>query len=127
APPAPHDPVSRAAGTVLITKATGAPGLEAPNRIDWAAATNDTNDPAHLIPAFSSNLTAGMKLRIEGAAALDIFGAVLGTASFSLTQATETIDTGNPAIGTMTAASVLAISLSTVNSFARAGATLTVP
>ncbi|PYO11795.1 MAG: hypothetical protein DMD31_17845, partial [Gemmatimonadetes bacterium] len=121
------DLVFRASGTVLINKATGATGLEAPNRIDWAAATNDTNDPAHLIPAFSSNLTAGMKLRIEGAAALDIFGAVLGTASFSLTQATETIDTGNPDIGTLTDASVLAISLSNVNLFAGAGASLTVP
>src|SRR5439155_7116953 len=89
----------RASGTVLINKATGPIGLESPNRIDWATATNDTNDPAHLIPAFSSGLTAGMKLRIEGAVALDIFHAVLGTASFSLTQATETIGTGNPDIG----------------------------
>src|SRR5690606_2705554 len=88
-----------ASGTVRINKATGPTGLDAAARVNWSIATNGTNDPANLIPAFSSSLTDAIALRIDGSVALDAFGAVVGTASFSLTQGTQNIGTGNALIG----------------------------
>ena len=114
-------------GSVLINKATNAAGLDSPQRINWFAATNSTNDPANLIPAFSASLTDAVALQINGSAALDVFGAVLGTATFSITQGTQTIDTKNTAIGAagvLTNASVMVISLSNLNLFAGIGGKL---
>ena len=114
-------------GSVLINKATNAAGLDSPDRINWFAATNATNDPANLIPAFSASLTDAVALQINGSAALDVFGAVLGTATFSITQGTQTIDTKNTAIGAagvLTNASVMVMALSNLNLFAGVGGKL---
>jgi hypothetical protein len=51
------------------------------------------------MPAFSASLTDAVALRIDGSAALDVFGAVVGTANFSITQGTQNVDTHNSAIG----------------------------
>lgn len=102
---------------MLINKATGPAGLDAGARINWATATNATNDPAGLIPAFSATLTNIVALQINGSAALNVFGAVVGTATFRITQGSQNIGTGNPLVGggTLGNASVMAISLSNLN------------
>jgi ClpP class serine protease len=118
-----------ASGSVLINKATDAAGLDSSQRIDWFEATSLANDPGNLIPAFSANLTDAVALQIDGSAALDVFGSVVGTASFSIVQGTQTIGTGNPLLGggTLVNASVMVISLSNLNLFAGVGGGLAIP
>ena len=116
-----------AAGSVLMNKAVDSAGVVASEKVNWATATNSVNDPGDLIPAFSPELTENIDLQISGSAALDVFGVVVGTANFSMTQGTDTIGTGNSAIGdsgTLTDAGVMVISLSNINLFAGIGASL---
>lgn len=74
-------------------------------------------------------MTDAVALQIDGSAALDVFGSVVGTASFSIVQGTQTIGTGNPLLGggTLVNASVMVISLSNLNLFAGVGGGLAIP
>ena len=110
-----------ASGSVLINKATDAAGLASTERIDWFSSTSQTNDPGNLIPDFSDKLNKNLELQIAGSASLDVFGFVVGTATFEMTQATATVTDGTT---TVTDASLMAISLNNVNLFAGIGASL---
>ena len=104
-----------ASGAVLVNRATAANGSEAPDRIDWADAT----DPAGVLPAFSVELTEAVELKISGTAVLDLSGFVVGTATFSVTQGSTTVTDNS---GFTVAGDLLLFTLTNGNLFAGTGA-----
>ena len=107
-----------ASGSVLINTATDENGDEKDDRINWATAT----DPAGLLPSFSNRLISDVELRVEGNAAVDVFGILVGTGGFSMDIATTDITTGNPNLGTLSDVSLMAFSLSSLNADSRSTA-----
>ena len=66
-----------------------------------------------------------MGLQVSGVVSLGLFGFVVGTESFTITQATTDVDTGTgTTLADLTGASVLAVSLSNLNLFAGVGGSL---
>jgi hypothetical protein len=97
-------------------------GLDSPNRINWFAGHQQHQRPGRPDPGLQRKPDRSIALQINGSAALDVFGAVVGTATFSITQGTQTARheehgdwrTG----GVLNNASVMSISLSNLNLFA---------
>src|SRR5204863_3182068 len=109
---------------VLVNKATTSTGLDSTARINWATATG-----GGLLPAFSADLISSAALQIKGDAALDLFGFVVGSASFDF--ATRTVDVNQNANGAFSTndldlddATLLTIGLTNVNLFVGVGASL---
>jgi len=113
----------KASGRVMLNKATDAAGLATSPRINWFTATNSTNDPDSLIPAFGDKLTSSVELFIEGSVDLDLFGFVLATGSFEMTQQSGLTISDSNGIS-LTNASMLTVSLSNLNFFVGVGASL---
>ncbi|GAF82190.1 unnamed protein product, partial [marine sediment metagenome] len=117
--------VLKAEGSVLVNKATDAAGDAVTDRIDWATAT----DTGSLLPdpGFGTKLTSSIELNVSGAASMDVFGFVVGTATFEMTTGTADVDTKNTNIdtdGILSNASVMSLTLTNLNLFAGVGATL---
>ena len=115
-----------ASGSVLYNKAKqiGSSGLEPNERINWAVATDITNDPESLIPVFSENLTDIISLQVSGDAALNasVFTVLAGT--FELTKQSDVkINDGRIAAFQ---ADVLSVSL-TASGFVGVGGALSEP
>ena len=114
--------IFKASGNVLLNKATDANGL-AVTRLNWFLATNATNDPNDLLPVFNAKLVSTVALSIEGSVDLDLFGLVLATGTFEMTQQDGVaINDGNGI--NLTNASLMTVSLSNLNLFVGVGASL---
>ncbi|HEX7052994.1 MAG TPA: hypothetical protein VF211_03555, partial [Burkholderiales bacterium] len=114
-------------GTVKLNRTSRSDG----ERIDWATATNDTNDPAGLLPDLT--LTSAQQLSASGTASLDIGpGNVVAVVDdLKLEMATADVVTGNAAItglgtvdGTIDDANVLAFTITGASIFVGTGAQL---
>ena len=98
-------------GTVMVNRSPV--GV---TKLDWATATNGTNDPDGRLPAFT--MDGATDLQLSGSMTLDAFGFVLASGSFDLFKGTMTVTDGTT---TVTDASLLTIELTNVNVFAGVG------
>jgi hypothetical protein len=113
----------RVSGTVKLNKSTLASG----QRINWSLATNATNDPANLIPALT--LTSAQELQVNGTAAIDLFGFVVGSGDFQLDSQTVDVDQNGNGVFSLAEkdlqdATLFRIGLSNLNLFVGVGASL---
>jgi hypothetical protein len=119
-------------GKVLVNRATAANGDEidlASGRINWAQATLDANDPDQRIPAFDARLTHTVSILVEAQVAIDLFGFVVGTGSFSMTRETVDVDQNSNGVFSSTErdlqdATLLLITITGLDAFVGVGARL---
>ena len=108
-----------ATGMVRLNQTTRADA----ERIDWAIATQGSNDPQDLL----ANLDVGraVQLQVAGSAAVDAYGFLVAVADdFTMSVATADVATGNAAMGTLADASVISITLGGLDAFAGMGTSL---
>jgi hypothetical protein len=101
-------------GAVKLNKTSVAGGP----RIDWAVATNASNDPGNLIPALT--LGSAVEFQVSASASVNLFGLVVGSADFEMVSRTVNVDQNGNGIFSLAEkdlqdATLLSIGLSNVN------------